>query len=78
MEPEKICPFMSRPADKNNHGGFILCQKERCMAWVPEYRMTPIGLVQAHCKIMGLEGGAVAKPGGAVSPDHYFHVQDFD
>lgn len=57
MEPELICPYMSRPSDRNNPAGFILCQRERCMGWVPEYRMTPSGIVPAHCKIIGLEGG---------------------
>jgi hypothetical protein len=57
METDLICPFMSRPADKTSPAGFIPCQKERCMAWVPEYRMAPTGIVQAHCKIIGLEGG---------------------
>ncbi len=56
-EDEKICPFMSRPADKTSTAAFIPCQKERCMAWVPEYRMTPSGIMRAHCKIIGLEAG---------------------
>jgi hypothetical protein len=77
MEPEKICPFMSRPADKDSAAGFIPCQKERCMAWVTEYRMTPIGHVPAHCKMLGLEGGTATKPPGptSISNDSY---QAFD
>jgi hypothetical protein len=57
MEDEKICPFMSRPADKTSPAAFIPCQKERCMAWVPEYRIAPTGIVHAHCKLIGLEAG---------------------
>ncbi|WP_292421195.1 hypothetical protein [Methanoregula sp.] len=57
MEPERICPFMSRPAGRDNPAGFIPCQREQCMAWVPEYRMTSSGVVQAHCKLIRLEGG---------------------
>lgn len=57
MEPEKICPFMSRPKDMTSTAGFIPCQKEQCMGWVAEYRIAPTGTVHAHCKIIGLEGG---------------------
>jgi hypothetical protein len=64
MEPEKICPFMSRPADKTCTTGFIPCLREQCMAWMPEYRMTPVGIVQAHCKMLGAEVSSVANPTG--------------
>jgi hypothetical protein len=55
MEMEKICPYMSRPHDMASTEGFITCQKERCMGWVPEYRIAPSGIVPAHCKLIGLE-----------------------
>jgi hypothetical protein len=78
MVPEKICPFMSRPADKNSTGAFIPCQREHCMAWVPEYRMTPVGIVQAHCAIMGLETATAQKPGGISSSSTYSYLKDID
>ena len=56
-KPEMICPFMSRPACLPPGEGFVPCQKERCMAWVPGYRIAPTGMVQAHCKLIGLEAG---------------------
>ena len=65
MDEAKVCPFMSRPRDRDHKAGFIPCQRERCIAWVEEYRMTPIGLVPAHCKMMGLEGATSTKPGGS-------------
>ena len=40
MTDEKICPFMSR-CEIQPDGDHLLattyCQKERCMAWVPEH-----------------------------------------
>jgi hypothetical protein len=57
MEPVKICPFMSRPAEKSGTPVFVPCQREQCMGWVTEYRMAPTGIVPAHCKMIGLEGG---------------------
>jgi hypothetical protein len=33
MTDEKICPIMSRGEQFED---FTLCQKEKCMAWVPE------------------------------------------
>jgi hypothetical protein len=57
MEPEKICPFMSRPLNIPGTMTFVPCQKEQCMAWVPEYRVAPTGIVRAHCKLIGLESG---------------------
>ena len=31
MTDEKMCPFMSKS------GASVYCQKDRCMAWVPEH-----------------------------------------
>jgi len=31
MTDEKICPFMS--GDYHCESDFVMCQKERCMAW---------------------------------------------
>jgi hypothetical protein len=78
MEPEKICPYMSRPSNKKSEEEFIPCLRERCMAWVGEYRMTPIGLVQAHCRLMGLEGGTVSRSTGVISTNNHSNFHEFD
>ena len=78
MESEKICPFMSRPSDKNSTGGFIPCQKELCMAWVPEFRMAPVGIIHAHCKLLGLEGDLVSRKAGGKGSDQYPYLQGLD
>lgn len=40
MTDEKICPFMSKSGTQMHTIGLVdsvYCQKERCMAWVPEH-----------------------------------------
>jgi hypothetical protein len=48
------------------------------MAWVPEYRMTPVGVVQAHCKMMGLEAGAVSGTTGVLPPKQSSYLKGFE
>ena len=50
-------PIYEPSCGKVRNPVFVPCQREQCMGWVTEYRMAPTGIVPAHCKMIGLEGG---------------------
>ena len=62
MTEERICPVMSRP-DYTKCGGVdglleVPCQRERCMAWVPEHDKkvgNDFDYVPGYCRL--IEGG---------------------